>query len=137
MKVNLNLPPDLGRLPQRIEMGLFRVLQEALTNVHRHAHASAVDISLERRIECVAMEVRDYGRGIAPEQLQRLQESSSIGSVGVAGMRERAHELSGVLDIRSDYSGTVVRMMIPVPCAKDKSTRLRQRKTQRKSAHAT
>ena len=137
MKVNLNLPPDLGRLPQRIEMALFRVLQEALTNVHRHAHASAVDISLERRIECVAMEVRDYGRGIAPEQLQRLQESSSIGSVGVAGMRERAHELSGVLDIRSDYSGTVVRMMIPVPCAKDKSTRLRQRKTQRKSAHAT
>src|SRR6266566_1822659 len=47
IKVNLDLPPDLGRLPQRIEMALFRVLQEALTNVHRHAHASAVDISLE------------------------------------------------------------------------------------------
>jgi len=137
MKVNLNLPPDLGRLPQRIEMALFRVLQEALTNVHRHAHASAVDISLERRIECVAMEARDYGRGIAPEQLQRLQESSSIGSVGVAGMRERAHELSGMLDIRSDQSGTVLRVMIPVPCTKDKSTRLRQRKARRKSAHAT
>ena len=52
-------------------------------------------------------------------------------------MRERAHELSGVLDIRSDHGGTLVRVMIPVPCAKDKSNRLRQRKTQRKSAHAT
>jgi len=52
-------------------------------------------------------------------------------------MRERAHELSGVLDIRSDHGGTVVKVMIPVPCAKDKSTRLRQRKTQRKSAHAS
>jgi hypothetical protein len=51
--------------------------------------------------------------------------------------RPRALELSGVLDIRSDHSGTVVRVVIPVPCAKDKSTRLRQRKTQRKSAHAT
>ena len=136
IRVNLDLSADLGRLPQRIEMALFRVLQEALTNVHRHAHASAVDISLKRNIDCVALEVRDNGHGIAPEQLQRLQESSGTGGVGVAGMRERLHELSGVLDIRSDDSCTVVRGIIPVPCAKNKSTTVRQRKTPRKSAHA-
>jgi len=136
IKINLDLPPDLGRLPQRIEMALFRVLQEALTNVHRHAHASDVDISVERKIDCVALQIKDNGQGIAPEQLQRLQEPSSIASVGVAGMQERLRELSGALDIRSDRSGTVVRGMIPVPSAKSKSTGLRQRKTSRKSAQA-
>ena len=64
IKINLDLPPDLGRLPQRIEMALFRVLQEALTNVHRHAHASAVDISLERKIDCVALQIKDNGHGM-------------------------------------------------------------------------
>ena len=135
IEVKLDLSPDLGRFPQRIEMALFRVLQEALTNVHRHAQASAVDISLERKIDCVALQVRDNGHGIAPEQLQRLQ-SNSIGSVGLAGMRERLHELSGVLDIRSDHGGTVIRVMVPVPSVKNKSAGLRQRKTQRTSAQA-
>lgn len=123
IKVNLYLPPDSARLPQRVEMALFRVLQESLTNVHRHANTSAVDIHLERNIEAVAMEVKDYGRGIPPEELQRLQEPSSIGSVGLAGMRERVHELAGRLDIRSDHCGTVVSVTIPVPCTERRCIR--------------
>lgn len=88
IEVNLDLPPDFGRLPQRIEMALFRVLQESLTNVHRHANTSAVDIHLERKINGVAMEVRDYGQGVPPEKLQPFQEPSSMGkcrSCGRAG----------------------------------------------------
>ena len=117
-------------------MALFRVLQEALTNVHRHAHASTVDISLERKVECVTLQIKDNGHGIARERLQQLQELSSITSVGVAGMQERLRELSGALDIQSDHSGTVVKGIIPLPSAKNQSTGLRQRKTSRKSAHA-
>src|SRR5216110_70619 len=104
-------------LPRRHE------LIQSFPNVHRHANTSAVDIHLERNIEAVAMEVKDYGRGIPPEELQRLQEPSSIGSVGLAGMRERVHELAGRLDIRSDHCGTVVSVTIPVPCTERRCIR--------------
>lgn len=124
IKINLHLPADLARLPQRIEMALFRVLQESLTNVHRHAKTSAVDIRLERNSNVVTLEVKDYGRGIPPEQLQRFQEPSSIGSVGVAGMQERVRELGGCFEIRSDHGGTVVSVRIPV--AAKKSMRRKQ-----------
>jgi PAS domain S-box-containing protein len=133
--VNLDLQPDLGRLPERVEMALFRVLQESLTNVHRHARAATVDIRVQRKIDRVAMEIRDYGLGIPPEQLGRFQEPGSMGSVGVAGMRERVHELSGQLEIESDRSGTAVRVTIPVPCARNRSIKL-PRKPSSKSAQA-
>src|SRR5437773_8691976 len=62
--VSLDIPPDLPRLPEAIEIALFRILQESLTNVHRHSHASSAEIKVEADAEQVSIEIRDYGRGI-------------------------------------------------------------------------
>lgn len=117
--VRLDLTGLKGRLPAEIEIALFRVLQESLTNVHRHAHSSRVDIVVVRQEATVTLRVQDYGRGIPPEMLRRLQESAGAGAgVGVASMRERIHELGGHLKINSSGRGTIVEVSAPVPRAK-------------------
>src|SRR5207237_9273275 len=120
IKVNLYVQQDLGRLPEKVEMGLFRVLQESVTNVHRHANSPALDIRLGRKSDQVTLEVRDYGRGIQVAQLKSYQETNTSGGVGLAGMRERIHELEGWLDVRSD-KGTIVTAKIPLTRSRKKS----------------
>jgi len=127
IKVNLYVQQDLGRLPEKVEMGLFRVLQESATNVHRHANSPALDIRLGRKSDQVTLEVRDYGRGIQPAQLKRFQETNTSGGVGLAGMRERIHELGGWLDVRSD-KGTIVTAKIPLTRSRKKSITRQHRK---------
>jgi signal transduction histidine kinase len=86
----------------------FRVVQESLTNVARHAQASRVDIHLERGAEHVLIEVRDNGKGFDPEQLPR-------GTLGMLGMRERGHMLGGAVTIDSaPGQGARVRVHIPI-----------------------
>lgn len=114
IKVNLALPRELGRLPREAEIALFRALQEGLSNVHRHAGSSQVDIRLGTDLEMVWMEIKDNGHGISPERLQRLNEGAAEAGVGLAGMRERMRELGGSLQIESDSSGTRLRVAIPV-----------------------
>ena len=115
IKVNLDLPPELCRLPQDVEIALFRVVQEALTNVHRHSGASVVDIRLNWENEKVLLEVRDNGRGIPKASLSRLTDVDAETGVGIAGIRERVRELLGSLQIQSDDTGTAVIVTIPVP----------------------
>jgi signal transduction histidine kinase len=127
IKVNLDLPPRAERVPNDIEMVLFRVLQESLVNVHRHSGASIVDIVLKRRPQVVTMEVHDDGKGIAPELLDRLRKANTDGGVGLAGMRERINDLNGHLDIDSSSRGTTLRVSLPLACTDpmqvDNSTR--------------
>lgn len=112
--INLNLPADLERLPAPVEVALFRVLQEALTNVHRHARTSHLDIDVERMDGEITLQVHDYGRGIPSEKLRQLQERGESGGLGIASMHERVRELGGMLHLRSGRQGTIIRVEIPV-----------------------
>lgn len=113
IKVRLNLPSEMDRLPASIEIALFRVVQEALTNVHRHARASTVRIDVERVHNEIILDIHDDGCGIPAETLRQLQESAGTGGVGIASMNERVRELRGVLHLEST-EGTTVRATIPI-----------------------
>lgn len=115
IKVRLDLATKRERLPITIETALFRVLQESLTNVHRHSGALEVSIRFQYQAETVMLEIRDCGRGIPMERLTRLREASSETGVGLAGMRERLAELNGRLEIESDRHGTSLRAIVPLP----------------------
>jgi PAS domain S-box-containing protein len=112
--VNLDLAPELGRLHKDVELALFRAVQEALTNVHRHSESSAVDIRLMVDGKQVRLEIKDNGKGIPPNQLKHLREDSAESGVGIAGMRERMRELGGSLQIQSGRSGTTVVIRVPL-----------------------
>jgi signal transduction histidine kinase len=109
IKANIDLPPKLDRLHNELEIALFRALQEALTNVHRHSGASAVDICVRVDTEQVHLEISDNGRGIP-----KIPAGDGQAGVGIAGMRERVRELHGSLEIQSGGSGTKLIIEIPV-----------------------
>jgi signal transduction histidine kinase len=114
IKVSLQMPPDLQRLPVPVETALFRILQEALTNVHRHARSSAVDIRLSVQQPSVQLSIRDYGKGIPENILERFRKNGTNVGVGLAGIRERIKELGGTLKIDSTNSGTLITVSIPI-----------------------
>jgi signal transduction histidine kinase len=114
MKVRLDFAPEVERLPDTIETALFRVLQESLTNVHRHSGTSEVDVRFWREAQTVILEVRDYGRGIPEGLLSRWGQTVLDSGVGVAGMRERVSELKGDLEITSADPGTSLRAIVPL-----------------------
>lgn len=115
IKVTLDVPSNVSRLPDAIEIALFRVLQEAFTNVHRHSGASEAQVSISAHAEEVVLEVRDNGRGIPEERLANFHATGAGMGVGLAGIRERAWELGGKLRLVSDSNGTSLRVAIPVP----------------------
>jgi PAS domain S-box-containing protein len=112
--VTLELPPDLQRLPSTTEIALFRVLQESLTNVHRHSQSGSAEIKLHTDAEWVTLRITDRGRGIDPELLRKMRLDGTHTGVGLAGMRERIRELGGKLEINSSASGTTVEASVPV-----------------------
>ena len=115
LKIKLDVPADPVRLADATELALFRVLQEALTNVHRHSGASEAAVRIQRSLGQVILEVRDNGHGIEPEMLTRFRESGAGVGVGLISMQERARELGGMLQVESKGTGTVVRISIPIP----------------------
>jgi PAS domain S-box-containing protein len=114
IKVNLNLPPKLDRMHRDVEVALFRAVQEALTNAHRHSGGSMVDIHLSVDTKELQLKIKDDGRGIPAKRLRTLMEGGAEAGVGLAGMRERMREVGGSLEIRSDRTGTTVVISIPV-----------------------
>ena len=114
MKVRIDFAPDVERLPDAIETALFRVLQESLTNVHRHSGTSEVEVRFLREADAVILEVRDYGRGIPQKLLSGLGQSARDSGVGLAGMCERLSELKGDLEITSADPGTRLRAIVPL-----------------------
>jgi two-component system NarL family sensor kinase len=113
MTVVIDLDPDLIRLPKTIEIALFRVLQESLTNAHRHSGTKKVSVRLRREVQAVVLEVRDFGRGM-PQLLTVSGPSTPDSGVGLAGMRERLNELRGRLEIQAASPGTVLRATVPL-----------------------
>jgi PAS domain S-box-containing protein len=108
--VDLKLSADLGRLSRETETAIFRVVQECLTNIHRHAESPSAMIRVERLPHELRLEVRDAGKGI---RLGPRLEPPRPG-VGIQGMRERIHQLGGALEIRGDTKGTTVVATIPI-----------------------
>jgi signal transduction histidine kinase len=107
------VPDDFPRLAHPVELALFRVLQECLTNIHRHAKSSRAVVSLNCTPSQVLLRVRDYGGGMSPEVLRRFRSNGTHVGVGLAGMRERVREQQGNLDIQSDSAGVTVVVTVP------------------------
>ncbi len=113
VQTSLDIPENLGRLPQPVELALFRVLQESLTNVHRHSKSPKADVSVRLSPQQVVLRVRDYGKGIPAAVLSHFQQNRAHGGVGLTGMRERLHELGGRLEMNSHGHGTEVLAIMP------------------------
>ena len=113
LKVSLHLDPIINRLPKEVELALFRVLQESLTNVHRHAGAKSIEVVLTCSAGHVSLSVIDEGIGRSADVLTRFLSGRASG-VGLAGMRERLAELDGTLEVERRSRGTAVRATIPV-----------------------
>jgi signal transduction histidine kinase len=104
--VKLEITPDLGRFPSDMEISVFRLIQEGLTNIHRHSGSPTARIRIERNETSVSVDIEDAGKGIP---LQNLSAG-----VGLPGMRERLRRLGGSLQIHSNEGGTKLRAVIPV-----------------------
>jgi signal transduction histidine kinase len=111
---SFEIDPDFGRLPAEVELALFRILQESLTNVHRHSGSSTATIRLSRQGGTAWLEVEDMGKGIPPMLLEQSGEDwmGSLG-VGLRGMNERMRQLGGKLEVYSREGGTVVVASVP------------------------
>ncbi len=112
IQIALKISKKFGRLPVEMETALYRVVQECLTNIHRHSGSASASIRLHRGKETILLQVQDAGSGIPSETLRRPRTPGSIG-VGIAGMRERLQLLEGRLEIESGPTGTRVRAVVP------------------------
>jgi two-component system NarL family sensor kinase len=114
IQATLNFPDKMDRLPRIVEVALFRILQESLTNVHRHSGSPTVEVEMEVNPETVILTIRDAGRGIPEHIMKQFSESGTAG-IGLAGMRERLSDLGGELRVQSNSKGTVLLATIPLP----------------------
>jgi PAS domain S-box-containing protein len=113
IKVKLDLPEGVdNRLPELERIALFRILQESLTNVHRHSGSSAVEISLKASEHPAVFTVRDFGRGMPAELIQGSQTNGDHFGVGLSGMRERVKDLGGNFEIQCGGDGTAITVSI-------------------------
>jgi signal transduction histidine kinase len=115
INVDLQIGEVVERFPRSIELALFRVLQESLTNVHRHAKAQKVNVNINCKEGKVILIVADDGKGIPPRILDLLLSGGAAG-IGLSGMRERLIELQGTLEVASSPTGTTVRATLPAAC---------------------
>jgi PAS domain S-box-containing protein len=110
--IDLKVPDNFGRLPSQMELLIFRLVQECLTNIHRHSGSKTALIRIEREENTARVMVEDHGRGMSPERLVEIQSQGT--GVGIRGMRERVRHFRGDLVIESDGSGTRVRAILPL-----------------------
>jgi len=113
ISVDLDLPAEFGRLPVEMENALFRVVQECLTNIHRHSGSASAWIRLVRNPGEVILEVRDEGHGL-PEEVLRKHGGVEFLGVGLLGMRERIRQLGGRMQIDSGEGGATIRVELPM-----------------------
>ena len=112
LEIELDIPDDFGRLPQDLELAVFRIVQEALTNIHRHSGSKTATIRLSRGGESVLLEIQDHGQGISAEKLAAIKAQRT--GVGIAGMRERVRQCHGELDVQSNSRGATISVTLPV-----------------------
>jgi signal transduction histidine kinase len=114
IRVDLDLPGDFDRLSRDLETAIFRLVQECLTNIHRHSGSAVARIRITRSADEVRVEVQDEGKGIPPEKQSELLSAGTPG-VGIRGMRERIRQLGGTLEITSqdDQQGAKISATLP------------------------
>jgi signal transduction histidine kinase len=106
--------PEFGRLPSEFELTLYRIVQEALTNIHRHSGSKTARICLERRPNEIVLTVADEGHGFPSAALGTAGPESADVGVGIPGMQERARQLGGRLHIQSGSGGTTLTAILPL-----------------------
>jgi signal transduction histidine kinase len=116
IRVDLDIPEDLGRFSQELETAVFRTVQECLTNIHRHSGSPVARVRLAHSDSEIYLAVEDEGSGIAAEKVDAMASGGTPG-VGIRGMRERLRQLNGDLQVRSDGTGTRVEARLPIPAA--------------------
>jgi PAS domain S-box-containing protein len=112
LTIGMRIPDNFGRLPSEMELLIFRLVQECLTNIHRHAGGKTAQIDIEREGENIHVAVQDQGTGMSPERLAEIQSHGT--GVGIRGMRERVRQFHGDLVIESNSSGTRVFASLPL-----------------------
>lgn len=122
VEVRLDLPGAMDRLPPDDELCLFRIAQEALTNVHRHAASPWVAVRLKVQSDSVMLEIEDAGRGMPPNYAAEKALRDRPVGVGLAGMRERVRQIGGTLSVESTNTGTRVRTTISIAQQRDTLT---------------
>jgi signal transduction histidine kinase len=109
--IELHAPEDFGRFSNEMELAIFRIVQECLTNIHRHSGSKTATICLSHDGDSVSVEIQDYGRGIPLEKMAGIQVRPGV---GITGMRERVRHLRGNMNIDSNENGTKVSVTLPV-----------------------
>jgi two-component system NarL family sensor kinase len=122
IKVELELPSKkLSRMSDEMEIAVFRMVQECLTNIHRHSGSKTALIRVLERDHEILVEIQDHGKGISQERQLELSSFSRTG-VGFRGMRERLRQLGGALEIQSLGTGTTVRATLPLDISSSQET---------------
>lgn len=117
IEVTFKATENFDRLPEQIELTLFRVVQECLSNIHRSSGSKTARVELVREKKSVRLEVSDQGRGIPPEVLAEFQRVGVSTGVGLSGMRERVRQLRGTFQLEPGSPGTRIWILLPVPAA--------------------
>ena len=113
ISVALEISSDVGRLPRKTELVLFRALQECLTNIHKHSGSTRVIVKLEKRGSFIDFSVQDNGRGIPASVLSEFQTTGGGSGIGLMGLRERVNDLNGEFKVESNASGTQIHVILP------------------------
>ena len=112
-KNNVQIKPGIKATTATLELMLFRILQEALTNVQRHAYSRLVHVSIVRKKQEIVLTIADRGRGISSQQLHSFQQRNAGAGIGLIIMRERLEEHKGDLQIYSSSRGTQLTARVP------------------------
>ena len=112
LDITLDIAEAFGRLPREMELVIFRIVQECLTNIHRHSGSKVAAIRVAINAQVVLLDVQDQGKGISPERLVEIQLRGA--SVGMRGIRERVLQFGGEMKIQSDSGGTKISIMLPL-----------------------
>jgi len=108
IQIDLEMPGEVTKLPDQIELAVFRVMQECLTNVHRHSGSKVAKVKIVSQETSISLEVSDQGQGLS------AHSDSRVMGVGITGMRERVRELGGEFEIKSSGEGTIVKAVLPI-----------------------
>jgi PAS domain S-box-containing protein len=116
IKVELRLPENLGRLRRELELAVFRIVQEGLTNIHRHSGSTTAEIAIEKSRELLKLRVQDHGKGINQQPAGASENQKRVThGVGIRGIQERVRQLGGQMLIRSGDWGTAIECEFPLP----------------------
>jgi signal transduction histidine kinase len=114
VEIRIDVPENEARLPKDLELVLFRVLQEALSNIQRHSKAAKAEVQFNADGRSATLNVRDNGIGLPQGLIDDFNEHGTKAGVGLAGMKERVRERNGKFEIRSDSGGTVISATFPL-----------------------